>query len=157
MRGDFAVSAAFRSFELHHRAFRSVGNFPNGQASVPVTSQKVFHPLTVLGEYEILENGRTLEIFLRHMEVELAEHEWLAGVGRHLRLIVEVFALDDAVRGQLVEVGAAPVAPHTNALCRNELSPDPPVLKRIILAFAWSNIYLEAELICLKTIAYSIT
>lgn len=118
MRSHFAVAAALRPLELHHRALRRVRNLPDGQTTVGVASQEVLHPLSVLGEDEILEDRRALEVLVRAVDadVELAEHERLSGVRRHLRLVVEVLALDDAVRRQLVEVRAAAVAPDADAL-----------------------------------------
>ena len=43
----------------------------------------------------------------------------------HLALVVKVLALDDAVGGQLVDVGPAVVAPRTNTLGGDELSAKP--------------------------------
>lgn len=76
------------------------------------------------GEDEVLECRRAVERPL-HVHDELAEEQRRRVAGRHLALVVEVLALDDAVGGQLVDVGAAVVAPCAHALRRDELAAQP--------------------------------
>ena len=79
------------------------------------------------GEDKVLEGGRAVEGRPLPVHEEAAEEERLCRAGRELGLVVEVLALHDAVRGQLVEVGGAAVAPGAHAVRRDELAADPPL------------------------------